>query len=48
VPVIQHELAPVWGTDVAHVGREGIEIDVSMGNGHVLILEGNTYFPRLQ
>lgn len=47
LPVCECDLGPVWGTDVAHLGRGAVHIEASLGNGHVLILEGNSDFPRL-
>ncbi|NDJ78944.1 MAG: alpha-amylase [Chloroflexi bacterium] len=47
LPVCECDLAPVWGTDVAHTGFGAIHIEASLGNGHVLILEGEANFPRL-
>jgi|AMZC01.1.fsa_nt_AMZC01000761.1_12 hypothetical protein len=48
LPVCQCALAPLWGTDVTHVGHGAVHLDVSLGNGHVLILEGGPEFPRLR
>ncbi len=48
LPVCRCSLAPLWGTDVVHVGQGAVHLDVSLGNGHVLILEGGPEFPRLR
>ncbi len=47
LPVCECDLAPLWGTDVAHRGQGAVHLDVSLGNGHLLILEGGPDFPRL-
>ncbi len=47
LPVCECDLAPLWGTDVAHRGRGAVHLDASLGNGHMLILEGGASFPRL-
>ncbi len=48
LPVCECALAPVWGTDVAHTGFGSVHLEASLGNGHVLILEGNSAFPKLR
>lgn len=48
LPVCQCSLTPLWGSDIAHVGHGAVHLDVSLGNGHVLILEGGPEFPRLR
>ena len=48
LPICEGDLAPVWGTDVAHTGFWSVHLQASLGNGHVLILEGGPAFPRLQ
>jgi glycosidase len=47
LPVGARALAPVWGTDVAHTGFWAVHVEASLGNGHVLVLEGGPDFPRL-
>ncbi len=47
LPVCECDLAPLWGTDAVHRGRGAVHFDVSLGNGHMLILEGGEGFPRL-
>jgi starch synthase (maltosyl-transferring) len=47
LPVCECDLKPVWGTDVNHRGYGALHIEASLGNGHVLILEGDSDFPRL-
>ena len=47
LPVCECALQPVWGTDVVHLGRGSVHVEASLGNGHVLMLEGGTEFPRL-
>jgi hypothetical protein len=47
LPVCEYQLAPVWGTEVAHRGNGTISVEASLGDGHVLILEGGAEFPRL-
>ncbi|MEW6579510.1 MAG: alpha-amylase [Chloroflexota bacterium] len=47
LPVCECDLAPLWGTDVAHRGRGAVHLDASLGNGHMLILEDGAGFPRL-
>jgi starch synthase (maltosyl-transferring) len=47
LPICEHQLAPVWGTEVAHRGNGTISVEASLGDGHVLILEGGAEFPRL-
>lgn len=48
LPVCECRLSPLWGTDVAHLGRGAVHLDVSLGNGHVVIFEGGHEFPRLR
>jgi hypothetical protein len=48
LPVCECPLTPLWGTDTVHVGRGAVHLDVSLGNGHVLIFEGGPEFPRLR
>jgi glycosidase len=48
LPIWECDLAPVWGTDVAHRGFGAVHIEASLGNGHVLILEGGPHFPELK
>jgi hypothetical protein len=48
LPVCDCELQPIWGTDIAHKGLGAVHIEVSLGNGHVLVLSGDADFPRLQ
>jgi starch synthase (maltosyl-transferring) len=48
LPIWECKLAPVWGSDVAHTGLGTVHIEASLGNGHVLILEGSSTFPRLK
>ena len=48
LPVGASELRPLWGTEVAHLGRAAVNVEASLGNGHVLILEAGPEFPRLQ
>jgi glycosidase len=48
LPVCECDLAPVWGTDLAHKGFGAVHIQARLGNGHVLILEGGPEFPRLK
>ncbi len=48
LPVCDCDLQPVWGTDIVHKGFGAVHIEVSLGNGHVLVLAGNADFPRLQ
>ena len=47
-PVCECNLTPLWGTDVAHLGRGAVGVRASLGNGHVLIFEGEPDFPRLR
>jgi starch synthase (maltosyl-transferring) len=47
LPIWECKLAPVWGTDVAHTGFGAVHVEASLGNGHVLILEGGSTFPEL-
>jgi glycosidase len=48
LPIWECDLAPVWGTDVAHSGFGAVHVEASLGNGHVLILEGSPSFPELK
>jgi maltooligosyltrehalose synthase len=48
LPIQQHRLSPLWGTDVPHIGHQSIGIDLSLGNGHVLIFADGEAFPRLE
>jgi starch synthase (maltosyl-transferring) len=48
LPVCECALQPVWGTDVTHTGFGAVHTDVNLGNGHVLVLAGDSEFPRLQ
>jgi len=47
-PVCECDMAPLWGTDVAHLGRGSVGVEAKLGNGHVLIFEGEPDFPRLR
>ena len=48
LPVYECNLLPVWGADVAHKGLGTVHIEASLGNGHVLVLEGCPRFPPLK
>lgn len=48
LPVAHYDLNPLWGTDVAHLAQETIALDVSLGNGQVLILHDGPGFRRLR
>ncbi len=47
-PVCECDLTPLWGSDVAHLGRGAVGVEAKLGNGHVLIFEGEQDFPRLR
>jgi starch synthase (maltosyl-transferring) len=47
LPTGKYDLAPVWGTEVAHKAFGTVHIQARLGNGHVLILHGGPEFPRL-
>jgi hypothetical protein len=47
LPVGQYSLLPMWGTSGTQPGHEAIVVDVSLGNGHVMVFEGR-HLPRLQ
>ncbi len=48
LPVAEYGLQPLWGTDTAQVGKEAIALDVSLGNGQVLLLHNGPGFRRLR
>ena len=48
LPVCECNLSPLWGTDVVHRGHGAVHLDVSLGNGHLVIFEGGPEFPRLR
>ncbi len=48
VPLCDCELLPVWGADVAHLGRGTITVETELGHGHVLVLEAGPDFPAFK
>lgn len=48
LPVCECDLVPLWGTDAVHRGKGAVHLDVSLGNGHMVILEGGPDFPPLE
>jgi len=48
LPIYRCDLAPLWGTDAAHLGQGTVQLEAELGNGHVIILEGCQDFPRLR
>ena len=46
-PVKSHAFRPLWGANSTDHGNETIHLDVTMGNGHVIIFEAGRDFPLL-
>ncbi|MBN1681575.1 MAG: alpha-amylase [Anaerolineae bacterium] len=47
LPVCECGLSPIWGNDSVQRGAGVVTIDAHLGNGHVLVFEGDSSFPKL-